>query len=109
MIIDKISKSAVEDLFLQHAKIFAMSHHEKWDGTGYPLGLAGKSIPLQGRLMAIADVYDALISERPYKKAFTHEKAVEIIVEGKNTHFDPSLIDIFESISYKFKDISQTL
>ena len=109
MIIDKISKSAVEDLFLQHAKIFAISHHEKLDGTGYPLGLSGKNIPLQGRLMAIADVYDALISERPYKKAFTHEKAAEIIIEGKNNHFDPAIVDIFESISYKFKEISETI
>jgi len=108
MIIDKISKSAVEDSFLQHAKIFAISHHEKWDGTGYPYGLSGEVIPLQGRLMAIADTYDALISERPYKKAFTHEKALEIILEGKGKHYDPTLIDIFESLSYKFKEISET-
>ena len=107
MIVDKISKSAVEDVFLEHAKIFALSHHEKWDGTGYPMGLSGNDIPLQGRLMAIADVYDALISERPYKKAFTHEKAVEIIREGSGSHFDPSLVDIFTSISDKFKEISE--
>jgi putative two-component system response regulator len=108
MIIDKISKSAVEDAFLEHAKIFAVSHHEKWDGTGYPAGLSGENIPLQGRLMAIADVYDALISERPYKKAFTHEKATEIIIEGRGKHFDPILTDIFESISDRFKVISET-
>jgi putative two-component system response regulator len=107
MIIDKISKSTVEDLFLQHAKIFAISHHEKWNGTGYPMGLSEENIPLQGRLMAIADVYDALISERPYKKSFTHEKAVEIIVEGEKKHFDPALVDIFKSIAYKFKEISE--
>ncbi|MCL1874628.1 MAG: response regulator [Synergistaceae bacterium] len=107
-IIDKISKSTVEDSFLQHAKVFAISHHEKWDGTGYPLGLSGENIPLQGRLMAIADTYDALISERPYKKPFTHEKTMEIILEGKGKHFDPSIIDIFVNVSHKFKEISET-
>jgi len=109
MIIDRISKSTVEDSFLEHAKIFAYSHHEKWDGTGYPLGLSGEDIPLQGRLMAIADTYDALISERPYKKAFTHEKTMKIILEGKGTHFSPELIDIYESVSHIFKEISETL
>ena len=109
MIINKISKSAVEDVFLRHAKVFAISHHEKWDGTGYPVGLAGEDIPLEGRLMAIADVYDALVSSRPYKKAFSHEKAVEIICEGKGSHFDPTLIDVFLSVEDKFKKISETI
>jgi len=102
-IIDKIKRNATEHEFLEHARIFAATHHEKWDGTGYPRGLKGTDIPLQGRLMAIADVYDALVSERPYKIAFTHEKAVEIIAAGKGTHFDPNLVDVFLEISDKFR------
>ena len=94
-VIERIQKNSIEDAFLEHAKIFAGTHHEKWDGSGYPHGLSGDGIPLQGRLMAIADVYDALISERPYKKPFTHEDAVRIISGGKGTHFDPMLVDVF--------------
>lgn len=105
-IIEKISKSAVEDAFLYHAKILAGTHHEKWDGSGYPLGLTGEAIPLQGRLMAIADVYDALISERHYKKAFSHEEAVQIISAGRGAHFDPSLVDVFLNIADEFRNIA---
>ncbi|MDR0501965.1 MAG: two-component system response regulator, partial [Treponema sp.] len=76
----------------------ALTHHEKWDGSGYPNNLSGEKIPLQGRIMAVADVYDALISDRPYKKAMTHEEAIKIISEGKGTHFDPVLIDLFLGI-----------
>ena len=104
-IIEEIKKNSAEQAFLEHAGIFAASHHERWDGSGYPRGLKGENIPLQGRLLAIADVYDALVSERPYKKALTHEKAVDIIVEGKGTHFDPSLVDLFLSVSDEFKNI----
>jgi response regulator RpfG family c-di-GMP phosphodiesterase len=81
--------------FLQHARQIALRHHEKWDGSGYPDGIAGEEIPLAGRLMAIADVYDALISKRVYKEAFSHEKAVDIIKEGSGVHFDPVLVDVF--------------
>ena len=105
-VIEKIEKSTTENAYLEHAKIFAATHHEKWDGTGYPQGLIGIAIPLQGRLMAIADVYDALISERSYKKAFTHKEAVNIISEGKGTHFDPVLVDLFLSIAYEFDKIA---
>jgi putative two-component system response regulator len=98
-ILEKIEALAEESDFLRHAKVFAGTHHEKWDGSGYPRGLAGEDIPLLGRLMAIADVYDALTSERPYKKAFPHEEAVRIIVEGKGTHFDPAMIEIFIQVS----------
>ncbi|MCL1831643.1 MAG: response regulator [Oscillospiraceae bacterium] len=95
-VIEKIQKSsACDDPLLEHAKIFAGAHHEKWDGTGYPNGLKGNDIPLQGRLMAIADVYDALISDRPYKSAIPHDDAVKIIVAGKGTHFDPDLVELF--------------
>jgi putative two-component system response regulator len=87
---------------LEYAKVFALTHHEKWDGSGYPSGLKGEAIPVLGRLMAIADVYDALRSDRPYKKAFSHEDAVRIIVDGKGTHFDPTLVDLFLSVSGEF-------
>jgi putative two-component system response regulator len=101
-VIEKIGENTSEKTFLEHAKIFAGTHHEKWDGTGYPEGLKGRDIPLHGRLMAIADVYDALISERPYKKAFSHEEAVDIIVSGRGTHFDPDLTDLFLSVADLF-------
>ena len=100
-IIERIEADSGENELLNHAKIFALTHHEKWDGTGYPNGLQGEKIPLQGRIMAIADVYDALVSERPYKKAFTHEDAVRIIMNGKGTQFDPILIDLFASMCNK--------
>ena len=91
---------------LNYAKEFAGFHHEKWDGTGYPNGLEGYNIPLPGRLMAIADVYDALISKRAYKKSYTHEEAAEIISQGKGTHFDPVLVDVFVSVADKFRNIA---
>jgi len=101
-IIERIEIDSGESDFLNHAKIFAYTHHEKWDGTGYPNGLKGEEIPLQGRIMAIADVYDAITSERSYKKALPHEEAMRVIVEGKGTHFDPVLVDVFCKISEKF-------
>jgi putative two-component system response regulator len=98
-IIERIEASASGiSNFLKYAKIFARTHHEKWDGSGYPNGLAGKNIPLQGRIMALADVYDALVSERPYKKAFSPQEAVAIIQEGRGTQFDPVLTDVFIKI-----------
>ena len=102
-IIQKIETLANENDFLRYAKIFAAYHHEKWDGTGYPLGLKGKEIPLLGRVMAIADVYDALVSARPYKPAYAHEKAVEIIAKGSGTQFDPALVEIFVRSAELFK------
>jgi putative two-component system response regulator len=101
-VIEKIQQSARESVFLTHAKIMAGTHHEKWDGTGYPRGIAGTNIPLQGRLMAIVDVYDALCSERPYKKAFSPEQAVQIIKEGSGTQFDPAVVEVFESAARRF-------
>ncbi|MCL2443657.1 MAG: HD domain-containing protein [Treponema sp.] len=102
-IIKDIQKKAGEQEFLDYAFIFAVYHHEKWNGSGYPYGKAGEDIPLPARLMAIIDVYDALISERPYKKPFTHEEAINIIKEGKGNHFDPSLTDLFLSVSDKLE------
>ena len=81
--------------FLRFAKEIAYFHQEKWDGTGYPTGASGDDIPILARLMAVADVYDALISRRAYKEGMPHEKAVGIIVEGKSTHFDPDVVDAF--------------
>ena len=92
-----------ENSFLGYAMEIAYSHHEKWDGSGYPLGLKGEKIPLSGRMMAIADVYDALISKRVYKPPFPHEKAVSIILEGSGSHFDPSLVDAFSEIKESFR------
>ncbi|MDR2592556.1 MAG: response regulator [Chitinispirillales bacterium] len=108
-VIDKIMESTSEHTFLTYAKTFALTHHEKWDGTGYPNGLKSEEIPILGRLMAIADVYDALVSDRPYKRAFEHEDAVKIIREGRGTHFDPILTDMFLSISDEFGAISSAL
>ncbi len=86
----------------------ALTHHEKWDGTGYPNGLAGKEIPLPGRIVAIADVFDALTSKRPYKKAFSLEKSYAIIKEGRGTHFDPDVVDAFFTTEKKLLDIKST-
>jgi len=93
--------------FLHMGNKIAHTHHEKWDGSGYPRGLKGTDIPLSGRLMALADVYDALISKRVYKEAFTHDKATAIIREGKGTHFDPIIVDAFDLCEFDFKRIAE--
>lgn len=104
----RFAMESLEDAtFLEIAADFVGAHHEKWDGTGYPRGLAGEEIPIAGRFMAIADVYDALISRRPYKSSLSHEKAVEIILEGVGTHFDPHLIEVFRAVHSEFKVISE--
>ncbi|MDT8990519.1 two-component system response regulator [Curvibacter sp. APW13] len=92
--------------FLRHAKDIAYYHQEKWDGSGYPEGLAGDAIPVSARLMAVADVYDALISRRVYKDGMPHEKAVAIITEGRGTHFDPDLVDAFLAVQDEFRAIA---
>ncbi|MCP4401211.1 MAG: HD domain-containing protein [bacterium] len=93
--------------FLSFAKEIAYTHHEKWDGSGYPQGLKADEIPCAGRLMALADVYDALISKRVYKPAFTHEKAKTIILEGRGTHFDPDVVDMFMKREEEFRKIAR--
>jgi putative two-component system response regulator len=103
--IEKIMRKMEEHAFLSHALLIAETHHEKWDGSGYPKGLKGGDIPLEGRLMAIADVYDALISVRPYKLAFTHEDACKIIEDGAGSHFDPALVDVFRKVKNAFAAI----
>ncbi|MCL2637001.1 MAG: response regulator [Oscillospiraceae bacterium] len=103
-IIGEIQRDSGDEAFLQSAKLFALYHHERWDGKGYPYALKGEEIPLYGRIMAIVDVYDALTSDRPYKKAFTHEDSIKIITESKGSHFDPQITDVFLEISDKFAE-----
>lgn len=97
---------AGESSFLRIAREIAHGHHERWDGTGYPQGLAGEAIPLSARLMAVADVYDALISRRCYKPPFPHEKAASIIRDGSGSHFDPVVVAAFNALEDEFTDIA---
>ncbi len=92
--------------FLTLAMEIAGSHHEKWDGSGYPKGLAGKAIPLSARLMAIADVFDALLSRRSYKESMSVEQTMAIILEGKGSHFDPEVVDAFMSIQNELLNVA---
>jgi len=105
-ILNRIESEVPDATFLWYAKYFAAYHHENWDGSGYPGGLVSDDIPLPGRLMAIADVYDALTSHRPYKEAFSHEEAVRIIREGKGSQFDPILVDAFEQVADQFAAVA---
>lgn len=100
--LQKIIEVSNGENFLYIAKDIALFHHEKWNGTGYPYGLSEYNIPLCARIMAIVDVYDALTSERVYKKPFSHEKAVEIILSGTGTHFEPCIVYVFKSASELF-------
>ncbi|CAI8718889.1 MULTISPECIES: two-component system response regulator [unclassified Pseudomonas] len=93
--------------FLSLAKEIAYSHQEKWDGSGYPQGLVADAIPISARLMAVADVYDALISRRVYKAGMPHEQAVEIITQGRGSHFDPDICDAFLACCEQFQEIAQ--
>jgi putative two-component system response regulator len=97
----------VPSSFLSVARQIAHSHHERWDGSGYPQGLVGEAIPLPARLMAVADVYDALISRRIYKEPFPHERAVAMIQEGSGSHFDPAVVAAFDLESESFRAIAQ--
>ncbi len=99
-------KKLGKDSFMRYAREIAESHHEKWDGSGYPHGLKEDNIPISGRLMAVADVYDALISKRVYKPPFPHKKAVAIIIEGKGSHFDPEIADAFWTLKDSFKKLA---
>lgn len=110
-----LGRKAIEDAerrlgmrvaFLNVSKEIAYSHQEKWDGSGYPQGLAGDQIPVSARLMAVADVYDALINKRVYKAAFSHDQTCSTIVKGKGTHFDPDMVDAFVSIAEDFRSIA---
>jgi putative two-component system response regulator len=95
--------------FLNMGIAIARSHHERWDGTGYPDGLAGEDIPLAGRIMALADVYDALRSKRPYKPAFSHEKSRDIILGEAGKQFDPFLVEMFKDLEVEFAEIREKM
>jgi putative two-component system response regulator len=99
-------KLGVDVDYLNVAKEIAYSHHEKWDGSGYPEGLAGSAIPLSGRLMALADVYDALISRRLHKEAMSHEQATHIIQQTRGRHFDPDVVDAFLAVQDNFQAVA---
>jgi len=107
--IERILSNAEEEEFFNHSLRMAGTHHEKWDGSGYPMGLKGKNIPLEGRVMAIADVYDALISKRQYKEPFSHETACEMIKEGAGTQFDPVLVEVFTRVEKEFDRIAREI
>ncbi|MFH0995883.1 MAG: HD domain-containing phosphohydrolase [Pseudomonadota bacterium] len=102
-------KKYPKNAFINMGIAIARSHHEKWDGSGYPDGLVGEDIPLSARIMAVSDVYDALRSKRPYKPAFTHEKSCEIIMEGAGRHFDPAVIHAFTAVEAEFADIRERM
>jgi HD-GYP domain-containing protein (c-di-GMP phosphodiesterase class II) len=113
-ILAKIEKNAnenhtMDDEYLKESIEMAHYHHEKWNGTGYPTGLRGEAIPLSARIMAVADVFDALVAERIYKKPFSYEKAMQIITEGAGQHFDPVVVEAFTKISKKLYDERTTL
>ncbi|MBR0281232.1 MAG: HD domain-containing protein [Oscillibacter sp.] len=94
-IISRVMQIAPDSDYLKEARNLAAYHHERWNGTGYPCGLAGEDIPLSARIMAVADVFDALVSRRSYKPAFSFEKAMQIIREGAGSHFDPKIVEAF--------------
>jgi len=103
--LDAALKEHPEASFLQMARDIALTHHERWDGTGYPNGLAGQAIPMCGRVVALADVYDALTSKRVYKDAFSHSIAAAIIRKDSGSHFAPQLVDAFNATEQLFTDI----
>ncbi|MBF0455864.1 MAG: response regulator [Magnetococcales bacterium] len=98
--------SSAQSHFLELARDIVLFHHEKWDGTGYPYGISQDKIPISARLMTLADVYDALISKRVYKSAYSHQRATEIILEGRGRMFDPEIVDAFLQISDQFQQIA---
>jgi len=103
-IIDKVLTRTGELAFLRSAKLFASCHHERWDGSGYPRGLKEMEIPIQGRILAIADLYDALLSDRPYKKVFTEEEVVGIIMDNAGKMFDPLIAEVFFEVKDRFDE-----
>ena len=96
-----------QDDIRKMAKEIAVSHHEKWDGSGYPYGLEADAIPVPGQIVAIADVFDALRSERPYKKAFTFDKTMELMRQGIGKHFSPKVFEAFEEVCHQFEAIRE--
>jgi len=108
MIIEHMRQQLTENhSFLDYAAIFAENHHERWDGLGYPNGLKGDNIPLAGRLMALVDVYDALVSARPHKQPMKPCEATKEIIQGAGTAFDPALVEVFKTVSGEFEEIAK--
>jgi putative two-component system response regulator len=107
-IIDKVLDRMGDLAFLRNAKLFAGCHHERWDGTGYPRGLKGMEIPIQGRILAIADLYDAFLSDRPYRKVFAEEEVVGLIMDNAGKMFDPLIVDVFSEVQEQFSKIRQS-
>jgi putative two-component system response regulator len=107
-IIDKVLIRMGELAFLRNAKLFAGSHHERWDGTGYPRGLKGMEIPIQGRILAVADLYDALLSDRTYKKVFTEEEVVALIRDNAGKMFDPLIVEVFDEVKDQFSEVRRS-
>ena len=97
-ILSKLYEEYPKNSFVRLGIEITKCHHEKWDGSGYPSGVAGKDIPLAARIMALADVYDALVSQRPYKNAMNHDEAMHIIINDSGKHFDPELLEYFQEI-----------
>ena len=106
-ILSSIIEMVPESHYLYEAKNLATYHHERWDGKGYPTGLAGENIPLSARIMAVADVFDALVSKRSYKEGFPLDKAMNIIIEERGTHFDPTLVDVFVAAKEKVFQVAK--
>ncbi len=104
-----IKQQLGENPFLSIATEIALCHHERWDGSGYPYGLAGEAIPLSARIVALADVYDALTSKRSYKDAFPHDKALAIICEGDGSHFDPAVVEAFRAVESEFQAVASRM
>jgi len=106
-ILDEANQRLGGSPLIAMARDIALCHHEKWDGSGYPIGLKGEDIPLCARIMALSDVYDALVAKRVYKEAIEHEDVLEIILEGSGSHFDPVVVKAFAEISEKFATIKE--
>ena len=104
--INRMKANVGDNDFLSYALVFALTHHERWDGKGYPYGLKGCDIPLIGRLMAVADVYDALVSARPYKPPLSPDEAADIIRKGDGTQFDPRIVEVFDAVADRFAGIA---
>ena len=105
-LLESLGTRLSEETFLEYAKAMAYSHHEKWDGTGYPENLKGEKIPLEARMMALVDVYDAMVSVRPYKPACSHDQAIKTIKKERGTHFDPALVDLFVKFSDEINKVT---
>ncbi|MGA1825956.1 MAG: HD domain-containing phosphohydrolase [bacterium] len=100
-----LKKERAENPILKMASVIALSHHERWDGSGYPKGLAGEEIPIEARILSLADVYDALRSKRPYKPSFTEEETINIIHDETGTHFDPKVSAAFDQVTQEFRNV----